>query len=283
MRLWRLLPLAVLAIGLSACAGTQLGSGKNAFSVVTTEHFTLYTDLEPARAEEQGLRLEQLLFALRETAWESKDDLPLKMNVIMFANPNDFDRYGYRKIDGYAVPEELYEPWIVLSAPRFGEDYRVVAHELTHAMAYQSISHMPRWTSEGLACYFESAHFHDDGSFQVGAVPKLLFLGLHKYGWDRPSQLLSGHGSGIDYKFYASSWLLVHYSMTRQADAFVVSSLTQFSLTARLAFLVVGPMIDLKLFAMQVGTFGRGFAVRFAPTTFVLAILMSVLIGAVLL
>ncbi|MFF3615224.1 permease [Streptomyces sp. NPDC002580] len=77
--------------------------------------------------------------------------------------------------------------------------------------------------------------------------------------------------------------LAVLLSICSEADAFVVASLTQFSLTARLAFLVVGPMIDLKLFAMQVGTFGRGFALRFAPTTFALAILMSVSIGAVLL
>ncbi|WP_406369585.1 permease [Streptomyces sp. NBC_00647] len=77
--------------------------------------------------------------------------------------------------------------------------------------------------------------------------------------------------------------LAVLLSICSEADAFVVASLNQFSLTARLAFLVVGPMIDLKLFAMQVGTFGRGFALRFAPTTFALAILMSVLIGAVLL
>jgi hypothetical protein len=34
---------------------------------------------------------------------------------------------------------------------------------------------------------------------------------------------------------------------------------------------------------MQVATFGRGFAARFAPTTFAFAILVSVLVGAVLL
>ncbi|MDQ1047335.1 permease [Streptomyces sp. V4I2] len=77
--------------------------------------------------------------------------------------------------------------------------------------------------------------------------------------------------------------LAVLLSICSEADAFVAASLTQFSLTAKLAFLVVGPMIDLKLFAMQAGTFGRGFALRFAPTTFVLAIAVSVLTGAVLL
>ncbi|HVQ92906.1 MAG TPA: permease [Mycobacteriales bacterium] len=77
--------------------------------------------------------------------------------------------------------------------------------------------------------------------------------------------------------------LAVLLSICSEADAFVAASLTQFSLTARLAFLVVGPMIDLKLFAMQAATFGRGFAVRFAPATFAVAILGSVLVAAVLL
>ncbi|MFE3634579.1 permease [Streptomyces sp. NPDC059168] len=77
--------------------------------------------------------------------------------------------------------------------------------------------------------------------------------------------------------------LAVVLSICSEADAFVVASLTQFSLTARLAFLVVGPMIDLKLFAMQTGTFGSTFALRFAPLTFVLAIASAVLTGAVLL
>jgi hypothetical protein len=77
--------------------------------------------------------------------------------------------------------------------------------------------------------------------------------------------------------------LAVVLSICSEADAFVAASLTQFSLTARLAFLVVGPMIDVKLFAMQAGTFGRGFALRFGPATFVVAVTVSVLVGLALL
>ncbi|MFF7134238.1 permease [Streptomyces sp. NPDC008196] len=77
--------------------------------------------------------------------------------------------------------------------------------------------------------------------------------------------------------------LAVVLSICSEADAFVAASLTQFSLTARLTFLVVGPMIDLKLFAMQTGTFGRAFALRFAPATLALAIVVSVLTGWVML
>jgi uncharacterized membrane protein YraQ (UPF0718 family) len=75
--------------------------------------------------------------------------------------------------------------------------------------------------------------------------------------------------------------LAVLLSICSEADAFVAASLTQFSLTARLAFLVVGPMIDLKLFAMQAGFFGRAFAIRFAPATFAVAVIVAAGLGAI--
>ncbi|WP_173079026.1 permease [Phytohabitans rumicis] len=77
--------------------------------------------------------------------------------------------------------------------------------------------------------------------------------------------------------------LAVLLSICSEADAFVAASLSQFSLTSRLVFLVVGPMVDLKLISMQAGVFGRRFALRFAPTTFAVAILVGVGVGAVLL
>ncbi|SCG38883.1 permease [Micromonospora coxensis] len=77
--------------------------------------------------------------------------------------------------------------------------------------------------------------------------------------------------------------LAVLLSICSEADAFVAASLSQFSLTSRLVFLVVGPMVDLKLISMQAGVFGRRFVVRFAPATFVAAVGVGVGVGAVLL
>ncbi len=73
--------------------------------------------------------------------------------------------------------------------------------------------------------------------------------------------------------------LAVVMAICSEADAFVAASLAQFSLSARLAFLVVGPMVDVKLIALQAGTFGRGFASRFAPLTLVVALASSTVIG----
>ena len=77
--------------------------------------------------------------------------------------------------------------------------------------------------------------------------------------------------------------LAVVLAVCSEADAFVAASLTQFSLTSRLVFLVVGPMVDVKLVALQVGTFGRRFAARFAPLAFCCAVTAGIVVGAVLL
>lgn len=75
----------------------------------------------------------------------------------------------------------------------------------------------------------------------------------------------------------------VALAICSEADAFVAASLTQFSLTSRLVFLTVGPMVDVKLVAMQSGVFGRAFTSRFAPLTFVTAVVVASAVGTVLL
>jgi uncharacterized membrane protein YraQ (UPF0718 family) len=77
--------------------------------------------------------------------------------------------------------------------------------------------------------------------------------------------------------------LAVVLSICSEADAFVAAGLPQFSLTSRLVFLVVGPVIDLKLVAMHAGVFGRRFATVFAPVTLTVAVISAVIVGQVLL
>ncbi|MGW5463300.1 permease [Streptomyces sp. NPDC003996] len=98
-----------------------------------------------------------------------------------------------------------------------------------------------------------------------------------------PADWLRTTAGNPAFSVLALAVLAVLLSICSEADAFVAASLTQFSLTAKLVFLVVGPMIDLKLFAMQAGTFGRTFALRFAPATFALAIAGALVTGTVLL
>ena len=57
-------------------------------------------------------------------------------------------------------------------------------------------------------------------------------------------------------------------SLCSESDAFVAASFVQFGPGAQLAFLVSGPMIDLKLGALYAGTFRRGFLPMLVVTVF---------------
>jgi uncharacterized membrane protein YraQ (UPF0718 family) len=133
----------------------------------------------------------------------------------------------------------------------------------------------PRWLA------FSSAARHDlwdaGGWLVVGAaaaatlqvvVPRSLLLAVA----DHPALSVLALGG-----------LAVLLAICSEADAFVAASLREFSLTARLVFLVVGPAVDVKLIAMQTGVFGRRFAARFAPLTFVVAVVCAVVVGQVVL
>jgi uncharacterized protein len=94
-----------------------------------------------------------------------------------------------------------------------------------------------------------------------------------------PRSVLDAVADAGPVAFLALAALAVVMAICSEADAFVAASLTQFSLSARLAFMVVGPMVDVKLIALQAGTFGRAFTLRFAPLTLAVALASSAVVG----
>jgi hypothetical protein len=94
-----------------------------------------------------------------------------------------------------------------------------------------------------------------------------------------PRSILDGLADAGALSILALAGLAFVMAICSEADAFVAASLTQFSLTSRLAFMVVGPMVDVKLISLQAGTFSSRFALRFAPLTFGVAVASSALIG----
>nr|WP_175409651.1 permease [Streptomyces sp. TRM64462] len=128
-----------------------------------------------------------------------------------------------------------------------------------------------RWDAFRLG--FQHDFLHAGGFLVVGAAAAATFNVLV------PRSLLD--------VFAGSPWLSVLFlallavvlAVCSEADAFVAASLTGFSPTAKLAFMVVGPMVDVKLIALQAGTFGRGFALRFSAATAVVAVACCAVTG----
>jgi hypothetical protein len=57
-------------------------------------------------------------------------------------------------------------------------------------------------------------------------------------------------------------------SLCSESDAFVAASFVQFGMSAQLAFLVAGPMIDAKLAVLYAGTFRKGFVLTLTSVVF---------------
>ncbi|MFR9729409.1 permease [Saccharopolyspora sp. MS10] len=98
-----------------------------------------------------------------------------------------------------------------------------------------------------------------------------------------PAEWMSSLGGQLVLGVLVMALLAVVLALCSEADAFVAASISGLPLLPKLVFLVVGPAVDLKLIALQAGTFGRSFALRFAPLVFVLALASSLLVGLVLL
>ena len=77
--------------------------------------------------------------------------------------------------------------------------------------------------------------------------------------------------------------LAVVLAVCSEADAFIAAGMSMLPLVPRLVFLVVGPVVDLKLIAMQAGAFGSRFAARFSTATFLVAVAVATGVGALIL
>ncbi|WP_253769746.1 permease [Goodfellowiella coeruleoviolacea] len=98
-----------------------------------------------------------------------------------------------------------------------------------------------------------------------------------------PGELLASLGGQLVLGVLVMALLAVVLALCSEADAFVAASLSALPLLPRLVFLVVGPAVDVKLIALQAGTFGRAFAARFAPATFVVAVCCALVSGVLVL
>jgi uncharacterized membrane protein YraQ (UPF0718 family) len=98
-----------------------------------------------------------------------------------------------------------------------------------------------------------------------------------------PQSWLEALGGQLVLAIVVMALLAVVLALCSEADAFVAVSMTALPLLPRLVFLVVGPAVDVKLIALQSGAFGKSFAARFAPATFVVAIACALAAGAVFL
>lgn len=89
-----------------------------------------------------------------------------------------------------------------------------------------------------------------------------------------PTSFLNGLAATPVLNLLSMMVLAALLSLCSESDAFVAASFVQFGPAAQLAFLVTGPMVDMKLGALYMGTFSKGFT-----RTVVIAVFAVTLVG----
>jgi tetratricopeptide (TPR) repeat protein len=211
--------LACALFAYVAACHPRPGPHGSTFTRVATPHFNVYTDVSPRSAEAHARKLEWLLQGLLQIGWEHHGELPLKLNVVLLRDRAELQQFTGFDIAGFFNDDVLFEPWAVLAAPVMTHDLSTLVHELSHHLAYLALQNQPTWFAEGLAGYYESATVQD-GLFVLGAPRRQHHARLSEEGILPTAKLFDSSESPTP-RFYASAWLLVHYLMSRRADAFV--------------------------------------------------------------
>lgn len=98
-----------------------------------------------------------------------------------------------------------------------------------------------------------------------------------------PRSIVDGVASLPILSLVAMMTLAFVMSLCSESDAFVAASFTAFGPASQLAFLVFGPMVDLKLAALYMGTYRRGFlravVIAAGATTLVATLWIQVIWG----
>src|SRR5882724_648644 len=95
-----------------------------------------------------------------------------------------------------------------------------------------------------------------------------------------PQNILSGVAGAAVVGILALMAFAFMLSLCSEADAFVATSFTAFPLSAQLGFLVLGPIIDMKLTVLYGATFTRRFALRLLAVSVPIIVTGTLLFGA---
>jgi hypothetical protein len=188
------------------------------FHEVTTTHFRVRTNLEPAIARNFAQHIERIRLAHLHFLAGPDFDVSARVDLVALARPEHLEEFT-TEVGGFASTLGLRQ-FIVTTgqAPDrgTGDSYYTLVHEIAHAASFKIIPKQQKWLTEGLAGFLESTRVREDGTAVFGTPVSDRLRRL------RDGRLLSmkevfawGHGSRWEgsgtLALYDSSWLLVHY------------------------------------------------------------------------
>jgi len=236
--------LAGLACGCGHASAFRCpAEGGPPWTEVESDHFVVRTAASASAAE----RVVRELEALREAqlaAWDGRHHPPARLDVVVLRNQTELGelldpaaRQLPQRVVGYyawgARPRVVTGLFLdreqpSLALPPFREqaearaelaEAEVLRHELAHHLAGQVLLRQPPWLAEGLAQYLAATRL---GTWQgrPAAAVGLADRDAWKAGRVPAAALFAWRPGEPGARYYASSWLLVHWLVHRRGAAF---------------------------------------------------------------
>jgi hypothetical protein len=213
--------VAALVVAAGGCAVPFRcpAEGGPAWRELASEHFTVATDLDEEEASLALRDLEEYRAALVATAWPGGGDVGGRVRVVILARERDWRAFEGQR-DGLFTGA-LSEPFIALRAAASDQTRITIRHELTHYVSRLRIPRQPDWLAEGLATFFETmAYDRRSGELLLGLPLPSRLASLRAAGFSVRATMSGARLDQDSDRFYASSWLIVHYLMSRQREGF---------------------------------------------------------------
>lgn len=196
---------------------------------VRSPHFTVRTNLDTETAEEAAQELELLREGLLQ-AWGGSFDPPGTVDIIVLHNRSALEEFTNIRIEGFSTNTED-GPLLVLAGHAYAlseatADITTQAHELTHYLSELALVRQPRWLSEGLASYLETIALRPERREVIlGRLHGAFYNQVQRHGWRTLDELWEWDSKGLlgtseSRQYYASSWLWVHFFISRHGARF---------------------------------------------------------------
>lgn len=223
--IFRIIVFLLFAFAMSGCATHFVcpANGGPQWIELKSKHFILHTNLETASAKTIIEQLEQMYSALETVIPTKFDESSGVLRVIAFATLDEFSDFVRNKNSAGLFNKALNgdEGGIIIPGDTDFAQRRIITHELAHYLSHTAIPRQPKWFSEGLASYFETAGDLDrDGELIAGKEQLYYWRMLRNEGVASKETLEWQAPQKNEPLFYGRSWLLFRYLSDRKPRQF---------------------------------------------------------------
>jgi tetratricopeptide (TPR) repeat protein len=200
------------------------------WTTVRSEHFEMYSDADPLRAVEIVASLERFRSVFADLAQEIELRSPAPTRMFAFRDADSYAPYmsGAEGVGVKVLGQFLSHAdgnYITLNAdPSFLGSFTVILHEYVHFLVQSNFPSVPMWFNEGLAEYYstfltegETAYLGQPVERHMRWLRSNAELGVADV-LQATRQSISDHDAQGAGRFYAVSWLLVHYLLSGESD-----------------------------------------------------------------